>query len=58
MLPAAAEEGVVYLPGEMFYTDGGGERCLRISFSHAPPEEMERGIAALGRATRAASVDQ
>lgn len=54
MLPAAAEKGVVYLPGEMFYPDSGGEDCLRISFSHAPPEEMERGIAALGRATRAA----
>lgn len=58
MLPAAAEEGVVYLPGEMFSPDGGGERRLRISFSHAPPEEMERGIAALGRATKAALADQ
>jgi 2-aminoadipate transaminase len=50
LLPAAAEEGVTYLPGEMFYPDGGGERSLRLSFSHVDLGAMEEGVAALGRA--------
>ncbi len=54
MLPAAAEEGVTYLPGSTFYPDGGGTNALRLSVSHAPLDEMERGIRALARATRAA----
>ena len=54
LLPAAAEEGVTYLPGSHFYPDEGGARSLRISFSHVTPEEMDRGIAALARATEAA----
>ena len=55
MLPAAAEEGVTYLPGERFFVeDGKGTRSLRLSFSHVSPEELEAGVAALGRATEAA----
>ncbi|GAB7093583.1 PLP-dependent aminotransferase family protein [Halolamina litorea] len=54
MLPLAAEEGVTYLPGERFYAaDGKGTRSLRVSFSHVSPEELEAGIAALGRAAEA-----
>lgn len=49
MLPDAVEEGVAYLPGDMFYADGGGAHSLRMSFSLAATEAMERGIAALGR---------
>lgn len=51
LLPEAAEEGVTYLPGSHFYPGDGGERSLRLSFSHVTPEEMDRGIAALARAT-------
>lgn len=54
MLTRAGEEGVVYLPGEHFYADGRGERSLRLSFSHASPEEIDDGIAALARAAEAA----
>ena len=52
LLYDAAEEGVTYLPGSMFFPDGGGENALRISFSYVSLEEMEAGIEALGRATR------
>jgi 2-aminoadipate transaminase len=52
LLPRAAAEGVTYLPGELFFPDDRGDNCLRLSFSHVSPEEMERGIAALARATR------
>jgi 2-aminoadipate transaminase len=53
LLETAAEEGVTYLPGEMFYADDGGERSLRLSFSHVPMEAMGEGVAALGRAVAA-----
>jgi len=49
LLPAAAEEGVTYLPGGMFHADGGGERSVRLSFSQVPLEAMTAGVAALGR---------
>jgi 2-aminoadipate transaminase len=52
MLPAAADEGVVYLPGHLFHPDDSGHNCLRISFSHVSLDEMERGVAALGRTVR------
>ncbi|ESP90159.1 aminotransferase-like domain-containing protein [Candidatus Halobonum tyrrellensis] len=55
MLPEAVEEGVVYLPGHLFYPDDRGHDCLRISFSHVPLDEMERGIEALAAATRTAT---
>ncbi|MEF8841061.1 MAG: PLP-dependent aminotransferase family protein [Haloarculaceae archaeon] len=57
LLPRAAEEGVTYLPGRLFFPDDRGKNCLRLSFSHVSPEEMERGVAALARATRAAMGD-
>lgn len=50
LLPVAADHGVTYLPGAMFYPDDGGERSLRLSFSHPPLDEMTAGVAALGRA--------
>ena len=49
MLPDAVEAGVAYLPGSMFYVDGGGEHSLRLSFSWAPLDAIEGGVAALGR---------
>ncbi|MFW5911826.1 MAG: PLP-dependent aminotransferase family protein [Halolamina sp.] len=54
LLPDAADEGVTYLPGSNFYHDDGDGRSLRLSFSHVTPEEMDRGIAALARATESA----
>lgn len=51
LLEVAAEEGVTYLPGEMFHPDGGGERSLRLSFSHVSMDDLAAGVAALGRAT-------
>jgi 2-aminoadipate transaminase len=53
LLPAAADAGVTYLPGDHFYPGEGGERRLRLSYSFAPPDALERGVAALGAALRA-----
>jgi 2-aminoadipate transaminase len=52
MLPTAAEEGVTYLPGHLFFPDDRGEECLRLSFSHVGLEEMDRAVEALARAAR------
>jgi len=53
LLPAAADAGVTYLPGDHFYPGDGGERRLRLSYSFAPPDDLARGAAALGAALRA-----
>ena len=58
LLPKAAEEGVTYLPGPHFFAGEGGRRSLRLSFSHVTAEEMDRGIAALARATESALADR
>ncbi|MEE9285841.1 MAG: PLP-dependent aminotransferase family protein [Dehalococcoidia bacterium] len=47
---AAADEDVGYVPGTSFYADGGGRRNLRLAFSFVPSDDIERGIAGLGRA--------
>ena len=50
LLSTAAEEGVVYLPGEHFFEGDRGNDSLRLSFSFATPDEIDRGIKALARA--------
>jgi GntR family transcriptional regulator/MocR family aminotransferase len=54
LLPAAKRAGVVYTPGAAFYADGRRSSALRLSVAQAPPEELARGIRALGAAARAA----
>jgi 2-aminoadipate transaminase len=44
----ALEAGVAVVPGPAFFVDGGGERNIRISYSQAPEERLEDGIARLG----------
>jgi len=48
----AADEDIGFVPGSAFYNANGGERSLRLAFSHLPLEDIERGIAGLGRALR------
>ena len=47
---AAAEEGTGYMPGTIYYTDGGGSNRFRIAYSSLPPQDIEEGVARLGRA--------
>jgi 2-aminoadipate transaminase len=53
----AAAEGVACRPGERFTGDESGRRFLRMAFLQVPEDEIERGIAALGRALRASEID-
>ncbi|ADV65710.1 PLP-dependent aminotransferase family protein [Deinococcus maricopensis] len=52
LLPLAVERKVAYVPGTPFYANGGGENTLRLSYSNARTEQIERGIAALGATIR------
>ena len=48
LLPRAVERKVAYVPGAPFFALGGGEQTLRMSYTNATPEQIERGMRALG----------
>jgi len=52
---AVETERVAFVPGHAYAADGSryGSHCMRLNFSFSPPEEIEKGVAALGRALRA-----
>ena len=52
LLPKAGEEGVVFLPGPIFFAAGGGERDMRLSFSAVPAGRIEEGVRRLSRVVR------
>lgn len=54
MLERAAEAGVTYLPGTIFYDDGGGESALRLSFTYVKNSDITAGIEALAESIEAA----
>ena len=47
---AAANEGVGFVPGGAFFTDGAGRDYVRLAFSQASLQDIDVGIAAFGRA--------
>ena len=57
LLAEASRAGVLFSPGSQFMPDGRSSRCLRITLARVQVEEIETGIAALGRvvADRAAA---
>ncbi|MGC4079038.1 MAG: PLP-dependent aminotransferase family protein [Rubrivivax sp.] len=55
LLPAAVAAGVAYVPGAPFFAGGGHANTLRLSFVTVPPEQIERGIALLGKVLKEAS---
>jgi 2-aminoadipate transaminase len=42
------ELGVAYLPGAHFFPDGSGKNTMRLNFSNATLEQIEKGIKTLG----------
>ena len=44
----ALEAGVAVVPGRPFFVGGGGERNIRISYSQASEDLLEKGITRLG----------
>ena len=55
LLPKAVDAGMAFVPGAPFYADHPDPRTLRLSFVTATPEQIDRGIAALGRVIRQAA---
>ncbi|QCX34581.1 PLP-dependent aminotransferase family protein [Caloramator sp. E03] len=48
VLSESIKKGVIFTPGDIFYTDGKGENSLRIGFSRVDYEDIEKGIKILG----------
>jgi 2-aminoadipate transaminase len=49
MLPQAQERGVDYLPGSRCFSDGDGRHAIRLAFSFADEDQIERGIEIVGQ---------
>lgn len=49
---ALKAEKVAFVPGRAFHPDGSGANTIRLSFSCATEDMIDRGIAGLGRAIR------
>lgn len=49
VLRTAIEEKVAFVPGMSFHPCGGGHNTMRLNFSNATPENIQEGIARLGR---------
>lgn len=52
ILAEAVEERVAFVAGPGFYANGGGENTLRLNFSNASEEQLQQGIARLGKVLR------
>jgi DNA-binding transcriptional MocR family regulator len=52
LLARAIERGVAFTPGAAFYSDSGGERSLRLSFSAVPFGKIEEGVRRLADTIR------
>lgn len=50
---AADARGLVITPGHRFFVEGGGERYVRLPFTH-PPDVLDEAVVRLGDAWRAA----
>jgi 2-aminoadipate transaminase len=49
LLELAAREKVVFVPGDVFYTDTKFTNTLRLNYSNSNFEEIEKGISVLGK---------
>ncbi|MBN1933188.1 MAG: PLP-dependent aminotransferase family protein [Anaerolineae bacterium] len=48
----ALEEKVAFVPGYVFYPNGGGRNTMRLNFSCMGPDKIDEGIRRLGRAIK------
>ena len=54
LVRAVEEEQVAFIPGAAFEVQGGrpASHCLRLNFSHCPPEQLHEAVARLARVLR------
>lgn len=55
VLAACYKRGVIFMPGDIFYADGGGKNTFRLGISRVKEGEMEEGIKIIGAMARALS---
>ncbi|WP_310550879.1 aminotransferase-like domain-containing protein [Paenibacillus glufosinatiresistens] len=48
LLEATLARGVIFTPGDQFFTDGGGGNTLRLGFSRVDDERIREGIRIIG----------
>jgi DNA-binding transcriptional MocR family regulator len=48
----SADQGVAVVPGNAFFPDDRGRRHVRVCFSRASLDEIDRGVAILSRVLR------
>ena len=58
LLAEASRAGVLFAPGAQFMPDGRASRCLRLTVARVNPEEIKKGLAALGRVVAERAVGQ
>jgi 2-aminoadipate transaminase len=49
LLAEAIKEKVAFVPGGSFHPCGGGTNTMRLNFSYSKPDQINEGIARLGR---------
>ena len=54
LLPKAVDAGMAFVPGAPFYAGEPDARALRLSFVTSTPEQIDKGMAALGRVVQQA----
>ncbi|GGD89137.1 aminotransferase-like domain-containing protein [Paenibacillus nasutitermitis] len=52
LLEACQKQGVIFTPGDIFFTDGRGRNTMRIGFSRVSDEDIGRGIRIIGETAK------
>ena len=58
LLAEASRAGVLFAPGSQFMPDGRASRCLRLTVARVNSEEINEGLAALGRVVAERAIGQ
>lgn len=57
VLAECYKKGVIFMPGDVFYTDNTGVSTMRIGFSRVETEDIKKGIQIIGEAVRKYEAD-
>ncbi len=52
VLAQCHQKQVIFMPGDIFFTDSGGENTFRLGISRVKPNDMEKGIKIIGEVIR------
>jgi DNA-binding transcriptional MocR family regulator len=52
LLNECSDQGVIFTPGDMFYTDGGGRHTMRLGFSRVPDDDIGKGLEIIGQTAK------